>query len=113
MSGKYGTKETREFLIGICTLAGFIMHRLSDGKVSLGDAFALARMLLSKKFRNAMIDAVQGLEQIPKELLEMDKADLSELADVIRECADPLAEALSKGAEIAAAPEPEEDEGDA
>ena len=83
----------------------FLIKILGDGKLNLRDAWRFAKKLLSKNFRNTMIDGAKGLENVPKELFDVDKEDLTDLAEAIKECAEPMADALHRGTELAAAPE--------
>lgn len=83
MGGKYGVKETREGILALVVLGKFVADRLKDG-VQLDDALALGQKLIADpKFKDVIAAGVQGADQIPKEVSELDLADGLELAKVI------------------------------
>lgn len=67
--------QTAEALIGIIALAKELVELSKDG-VSTSDAVVLAKKLaVDANFRNKLISAVQGVDQVPSELIPftMDK----------------------------------------
>lgn len=68
MAGKHDMKEFEEFKEGLKKLTVFVAARASDG-VDLSDGYALGKELLfNEKFRNIMIEAINGIQKIPQEL---------------------------------------------
>ena len=61
-------KQTKEALVGLIALAKEIVELSKDG-LQPADAVALATKVASDEaFRNKLLAAVQGVEQIPAEL---------------------------------------------
>lgn len=85
MSGTFGTKETREAILALVLLGKFVAERLKDG-VQLDDAVALGEKLIADAaFKDKVLAGVQGADAIPKEVTELDTADILELCKVIPE----------------------------
>lgn len=85
MAGEHGVKETKEALIAMVMLGKFVANRLKDG-VQLDDAMALGTaLLLDGEFKTKVMAGIQGAEMVPKEVSEMDMADILELAKALPE----------------------------
>lgn len=83
MAGVYGTKETKEAILALVVLGKFVVDRLKDG-AQLDDAVALGTALLVEgDFKTVVMAGVQGIDQVPKEVKELDLADILELAKVL------------------------------
>lgn len=83
MGGQYGVKETKEAILALVMLGKFVADRLKDG-AQLDDALALGSKLLADgEFKDVVMAGVNGADQIPREVSELDLADGLELAKVI------------------------------
>lgn len=83
MAGLHGVKETKEALLALVILGKFVADRLKDG-AQLEDAMALGTALLAdSEFKAVVMAGVNGADQVPAELGELDLADGLELARVI------------------------------
>lgn len=92
---KHGVNETKEALIGLVALGGFVAKRLKDG-ADLGDLVALAQKLASdQEFVNKLKAAVEGMDKIDDELGELDMQDILELVQCIPDLLKELQESKS------------------
>ena len=76
---KIGVKETKESLNWLFDLTDAIISANADGKITLGDA---------PKFWGTLIGsgaAVGGINDIPKEIADMDAIELDELVNLAKE----------------------------
>jgi hypothetical protein len=93
MSGKLGTKETKELLKGVTLLGALVAKRLKDG-VDLDDAAAIAKaLLLDAEFRASVEDAIDGIELVDDELSDLDFKEGLELAAELPEIIKAIADA--------------------
>lgn len=75
MGGVHSIDETKEALIGLVALGGFVAKRLKDG-ADLGDLVALAEKLASdEEFVGKLKAAIEGMDKIDDELSELDMQD--------------------------------------
>ena len=80
-----GVKETKEGLLAIALLGGFIAQRLKDG-AQIEDAVALATKLMGDAdFKAKVMAGVEGLDKIPAEVKDLKLAELLEIAQIIPE----------------------------
>jgi len=85
MGGALGVKETKEALLAAVVLGKYVADLLKDG-VQVSDAVALGTKLVGdEKFRNLLKDGADKIELVPKELGELDFADIIELAKALPE----------------------------
>lgn len=85
MAGQYSVKETKEAMIAIVAVGKLVVDRMKDG-VGFDDAAALASKFLGDaEFKAKVMAGVDGIALVPKEIGEMDLADLLEMAKVIPE----------------------------
>lgn len=93
---KLTIKETKEALIGVNKLSILMMKRLKDG-VGIDDAFAVYEKLKSDaEFRQALVDAYQGIEKVPAEVKDIDLSEAVELVSVQVSYIPKMVEALKK-----------------
>ena len=85
MTGQYGVKETKEALLALAVLGAFVAKRLKDG-VQLDDATALvAKLTGDTEFKAKLTAGIEGIDQVPKELGELDLEDIIALLTVVPE----------------------------
>ena len=78
-----GIEETKEAIKGIAELLVVVKDLAKDG-IDLSDAVALGSKIVSdEKFRSALVNAVQGAQNIPAEIKDLDAAEVGELLGVI------------------------------
>jgi hypothetical protein len=78
-----GIQETKEAIKGIAELLVVVKDLAKDG-IDLSDAVALGSKIVSDEaFRGALIKAVQGAQNIPAEIKDLDAAEVGELLGVI------------------------------
>lgn len=78
-----GIQETKEAIKGIAELLVVVKDLAKDG-IDLSDAVALGSKIVSDEaFRGALIKAVQGAQNIPAEVKDLDAAEVGELLGVI------------------------------
>ena len=78
-----GIEETKEAIKGIAELLVVVKDLAKDG-IDLSDAVALGSKIVSdEKFRSALVKAVQGAQNIPAEIKDLDAAEVGELLGVI------------------------------
>jgi hypothetical protein len=70
-----GIKETKELVLFVAKLSSSIGHAMEDGKLSFLDMAKMVPLLMKAG------DALDGIEQIPAELLDLDAAERQELLD--------------------------------
>ena len=93
---KLGIKETKEALIGANKLSVLMMRRLKDG-VGIDDAFAIYdKLKTDTEFRQALVDAYQGIEKVPAEVKDLDLNEAVELIGVQVSYVPKMIEALKK-----------------
>lgn len=79
MGGEYSAKETKEALSALFELGPFLYHRVKDG-VDFSDAAAVWGKLEDDAFKDKLKAAIDGAKLVPKELGELDQADVLDLA---------------------------------
>ena len=78
-----GIQETKEAIKGIAELLVVVKDLAKDG-IDLSDALALGSKIVSDEaFRSALVNAVQGAQNIPAEIKDLDAAEVGELLGVI------------------------------
>ena len=78
-----GIQETKEAIKGIAELLVVVKDLAKDG-IDLSDAVALGSKIVSDEaFRSALVNAVQGAQNIPAEVKDLDAAEVGELLGVI------------------------------
>jgi hypothetical protein len=78
-----GIQETKEAIKGIAELLVVVKDLAKDG-IDLSDAVALGSKIVSDEaFRSALVNAVQGAQNIPAEIKDLDAAEVGELLGVI------------------------------
>lgn len=78
-----GIQETKEAIKGIAELLVVVKDLAKDG-IDLSDAVALGSKIVSDEaFRGALVKAVQGAQNIPAEIKDLDAAEVGELLGVI------------------------------
>lgn len=78
-----GIQETKEAIKGIAELLVVVKDLAKDG-IDLSDAVALGSKIVSDEaFRGALVKAVQGAQNIPAEVKDLDAAEVGELLGVI------------------------------
>ena len=78
-----GIEETKEAIKGIAELLVVVKDLAKDG-IDLSDAVALGSKIVSDEaFRGALVKAVQGAQNIPAEIKDLDAAEVGELLGVI------------------------------
>lgn len=79
MAGKHGVKETKEALVALVALGGFVASRLKDG-VDLGDLSAVVNKLSNdKEFVDKIKAGIEGIDKVDNEVSELDLNDGIEL----------------------------------
>lgn len=73
-----GIKETKELVIGLATFASDV-GKVMNGHVGFGD---LAYLVDAAK---SMVPALQGIDQVPDELFDLDGAELAELQSAFKD----------------------------
>ena len=73
-----GIKETREALALVAALAGAIKEAAGDGKFEVADLFTL---LGDDEVRSTFLGAVQGIQNVPAEVQDLDLAEIRVLVD--------------------------------
>lgn len=73
-----GIKETKELVKFGLVLGKALAEALADGKVDLTDALKFLPVLRELK------DAVEGIDQVPTELKDLDDAEKKELLEYIK-----------------------------
>ena len=78
-----GIEETKEAIKGIAELLVVVKDLAKDG-IDLSDAVALGSKIVSDEaFRGALVKAVQGAQNIPTEIKDLDASEVGELLGVI------------------------------
>lgn len=72
MAGTYGTKETQELLYVVKVAALAVIREAKKDGWQITD---LGAFLKSAEFEAALSPALQGIEQVPEELAELDLRD--------------------------------------
>ena len=90
-----GIKETKEAFVGVNELALFLISRLKDG-IGMDDAVAAFQKLSTDEdFRNKLLEAVKGIEQVPAEIKDINMQEGMELATLALAYIPRYGEALS------------------
>lgn len=76
MSEVKSIKETKELFAGLGLVAKEVKGALADGKLDLSD---LKFVLDLGKEHQVLVDAVQGVGEVPAELKDLDKEELLEI----------------------------------
>lgn len=80
-----GIKETREAIIGVVALGVYIVSRAKDG-FNMDDAADFAqKLLLDKEFAEKIQAAVDGIDNVPGEIKDLNFVEVLQLASVIPE----------------------------
>lgn len=74
-----GIKETGELVVWIGKLASAIGSSLSDGRIDFRDVWTLAGAI------PGLPSAISGIDQIPKELADLDAAEAQQLVEMFSE----------------------------
>ena len=83
MSEEHGVKETKEALLALAALGGYIAVLVKDG-VDLGDAVALAEKLATDdEFVGKLKAGVEGIDMIDDELSALDVDDVVDLVSIL------------------------------
>lgn len=78
-------KETKQALVALVLLGKTIALAAKDG-LDLGDAVALGSKLVSdEKFREALVEGVKGIDQVPAELKDIAASEALELLGAVYE----------------------------
>jgi hypothetical protein len=78
-------KETKQVLVALVLLGKTIALAAKDG-LDLGDAVALGSKLVSdEKFREALVEGVKGIDQVPAELKDIAASEALELLGAVYE----------------------------
>lgn len=78
-------KETKQVLVALVLLGKTIALAAKDG-LDLSDAMALGSKLVSdEKFREALVEGVKGLDQVPAELKDIAASEALELLGAVYE----------------------------
>ena len=78
-------KETKQTLVALVLLGKTIALAAKDG-LDLSDAVALGSKLVSdEKFREALVEGVKGLDQVPAELKDIAASEALELLGAVYE----------------------------
>lgn len=78
-----GIKETKEAILALVVLGKVVAGLAKDG-LKLDDAVALgAKFASDEAFKKAVLDGVNGIDQVPEEIKDLSLAEGLELAGVI------------------------------
>ena len=78
-------KETKQALVALVLLGKAVAAAAKDG-LDLSDAVALGSKLVSdEKFREALVEGVKGLDQVPAELKDIAASEALELLGAVYE----------------------------
>lgn len=78
-------KETKQLLVALVLLGKTIALVAKDG-LDLSDAVALGSKLVSdEKFRDALVEGVKGIDQVPAELKDIAASEALELLGAVYE----------------------------
>ena len=78
-------KETKQTLVALVLLGKTIALAAKDG-LDLSDAVALGSKLVSdEKFREALVEGVKGIDQVPAELKDIAASEALELLGAVYE----------------------------
>ena len=78
-------KETKQALVALVLLGKTIAAAAKDG-LDLSDAVALGSKLVSdEKFREALVEGVKGIDQVPAELKDIAASEALELLGAVYE----------------------------
>ena len=78
-------KETKQALVALVLLGKTIALAAKDG-LDLSDAVALGSKLVSdEKFREALVEGVKGIDQVPAELKDIAASEALELLGAVYE----------------------------
>lgn len=69
-------KETKELFAGLGLVAKEVKGALADGKIDLSD---LSHVLNLGKEHQVLVEAIQGANEVPAELKDLDKEELLEI----------------------------------
>lgn len=69
-------KETKELFAGLGLVAKEVKGALADGKIDLSD---LKHVVELGKEHQVLVDAIQGVNEVPAELKDLDKEELLEI----------------------------------
>jgi hypothetical protein len=64
-------KETKETLIGILTLARLLAEEFKDGAQVTDVAVVLAKISASEELKTKMLEAYNGIENVPSEVRDL------------------------------------------
>lgn len=79
----YGIKETTELLVLLAKLASVTKKAIDDdGKLSLGDAAKFVELIFP------LINAVTGIQEVPKELADLDSDEKDQLLEAVKSSLD-------------------------
>ena len=77
--------QTKQVLVALVLLGKAVAAAAKDG-LDLGDAVALGSKLVSdEKFREALVEGVKGLDQVPAELKDIAASEALELLGAVYE----------------------------
>jgi hypothetical protein len=77
--------QTKQVLVALVLLGKTIALAAKDG-LDLGDAVALGSKLVSdEKFREALVEGVKGIDQVPAELKDIAASEALELLGAVYE----------------------------
>jgi hypothetical protein len=78
-------KETKQALVALVLLGKAVAAAAKDG-LDLSDAVALGSKLVSdEKFREALVEGVKGIDQVPAELKDIAASEALELLGAVYE----------------------------
>ena len=83
-----GIKETKEALVGFIKLSAMLAHEFKDG-IQATDIAPIVVKMQSEPLRSALLDAYNGIEEVPSELKDV---SLGESLSLIPELIDALGE---------------------
>lgn len=75
----YGTEQLTELMVFLAKFASTVKDAVDDdGKITLGDAAKFVELIFP------LINAVNGIQEVPKELLDLDPIEKDELIAAIK-----------------------------
>jgi hypothetical protein len=90
MSEQVGVKELKEAILGLVVLGKAVAVLAKDG-VDLSDAVALGQKFAADPaFKDKVLEAVKGIDQVPAEVKDLTLAEGLELAALIPQIIDAL-----------------------
>ncbi len=83
MSGESGIKETEQALIGCCEVAKLVIERISDGIQFRDVTEIISTITRNEDFREKVALAVDGVSNIPEEVVDIDLKEATELSKIL------------------------------